>query len=156
MIPLVVQLMISFSLAQEPTCRTASSRVENVVASKVRELKGDELCQFRLYDHLHDIDGDHRDDFLMVFSVEGINRSANATRQFLVAFPSGSRWEPSVVEVGRRGVREVLKLDVEGRTVVLTTAERQEGDAMCCLSGSGKLVFRFERGKLVASKPSNE
>jgi len=26
-------------------------------------------------------------------------------------------------------------------------------DAMCCLSGSGKLVFRFERGKLVASKP---
>jgi hypothetical protein len=31
----------------------------------------------------------------------------------------------------------VLKLHVEDRRVVLTTVERKEGDAMCCLSGSG-------------------
>jgi hypothetical protein len=141
--------MISFSVAQEPTCRTASSRLENLVASKVRELKRNELCQFRLYDHIHDIDGD----LLMVFAVEGIHGSANAGRQFLVAFPSGSSWQRSVVEVGTVEFLEVVKLDVEGRTVVLTTRERKEGDAMCCLSGSGKLVFRFERGKLVTSKP---
>ena len=151
MMLLPFQLLVSLSLAQEPTCRTASSRVENVVASKARELKGNELCQFRLYHHRHDLDGDHRDDFVMVFSIEAINGSANASRQFLVAFPSGSSWRPSVVEVGRRGIREVLKLDVDGGAVVLTTAEQREGDAMCCLSGSGKLVFRLERGTLAAS-----
>jgi len=145
-----VELLALFSLAQEPTCRTASPRVENVIASKVRELKGDELCQFRIYDHIHDIDGDQRDDFLMVFSVEGINGNANAVRQFLVAFPSATNWQPSLVEAGRRGVREVLKLDVDGRGVVLTTAERKDGDPMCCLTGSGRLVFRLERGQLVS------
>ena len=147
---LATELLVWFAMAQEPTCRTASSAVEDVVASKIRELKGGELCQFRLYDHIHDIDGDGRDDFLMVFSVEGINGSANATAQFLAAFPSRNRWQPSVVEVGRRGAREVLKLDVDGRLVVLGTAERKEGDAMCCLTGSGELVFRLERGNLVA------
>ena len=147
---LEVTLIRSFSLPQQPTCRTDSHRVEDVVASKVRELKGNELCQFRLYDHLHGIDGDHRDDFLMVFSVEAINGSANATKQFLVAFASSSDWQPRVVEVGRRGVRVVLKLDVEDRTVVLTTAE-WDGDAMCCPSGSGRLAFRLEKGKLVAA-----
>jgi hypothetical protein len=44
----------------------------------------------------------------------------------------------------------VLKIDVAERDyVVLTTAERTEGDAMCCLSGSGRLRFRLERGTLV-------
>lgn len=90
----------------------------------------------------------------MVFSVEAINGSANASRQFLVAFPSRSRWQPSIVEVGRRGVREVVQMNVDGDAVVLTTAEWKDGDAMCCLSGSGKLVFRLERGKLVSSEGS--
>jgi hypothetical protein len=149
---LVATLFVSGSLAQIPTCRTASARVEHVVEAKARELKGVELCQFRLYEHTHDLDHDGQDDFLMVFSVEGINGSANVARQFLVAFPSADSWRPSVVEVGRRGVREVLKVDVvEGRYVVLATAERNEGDALCCLSGSGRLVFRLERGKLVAA-----
>ena len=35
--------------------------------------------------------------------------------------------------------------------MVLATAERNEGDALCCLTGSGRLVFRLERGKLVAA-----
>jgi hypothetical protein len=144
-------LIASLSMMQAPTCRTASSRVEKVVASKVRELRGHEYCQFRLYNPIADIDRDGQDDFLMVFSVEGVNGSMNATRQFLVAFPSKSSCQPSVVEVGRRGVRVVLEVVVKDRRVVLTTAERKEGDALCCLSGSGKLVFRHERGKLLAS-----
>lgn len=146
-----VTLIISFSIAQPPSCHTASSRIERVVASTVRELKGKEYCQFRLYDQFNDIDSDGNNDFLMVFSVEAINGSANATRQFLAVFPSGSRWQPSVLEVGQRGVREVLKLEVESQTIVLTTAERKEGDAMCCPSGSGRLLLRLERGTLVAS-----
>ena len=150
---LAVDLLVSGALAQPPTCRTASPGVETVVAGKIRELKGTELCQFRLYEHLSDIDGDARRDFLMVFSVEAINGSANANRQFLAAFPSSQRWRPSVVEVGRRGTRAVVKLDVEGRDVVLTTAEHIEGDAMCCPSGEGRLVFRFEKGQLVARAP---
>ena len=148
---LATTIAVSVSLLQAPTCRTASARVEAVVDAKVRELKGTELCQFRLYHHIHDLDGDGRDDFLMVFSVEGIHGSANATRQFLVAFPSRNSWRPSVVEVGRRGVRVVLALDVSaGGDVVLTTAERNDGDALCCLSGSGQLVFRLEGGRLIS------
>ena len=100
---LAATIFVFVSLAQTPTCRTASAHVEAVVEAKVRELKGTELCQFRLYDHLHDLDRDGHDDFLMVFSVEGINGSASASRQFVAAFPSGNRWRPSVIEVGRRG-----------------------------------------------------
>jgi hypothetical protein len=129
---ITASILLAAVLIQAPSCRTASAQLEDVINAKVRELKGTELCQFRLYDHSHDLDRDGRDDFLMVFSVEGINGSANATRQFVAAFPSASQWRPSITEVARRGVREVLKVDVAERGyVVLTTAERVEGDAMC-------------------------
>jgi hypothetical protein len=85
----------------------------------------------------------------LVFSVEGINGSANASRKFVVAFPSGSKWRPSLVEVGRRGLRVVVGIDVVDADVVLTTAEYVDGDPLCCPSGSGKLVFRLERGTLL-------
>jgi hypothetical protein len=93
-----------------------------------------------------------KDEFLIVFSVEAIDGSANATRQFLVAFPSASNWQASVVEVRRRGVREVLKLEADGRAVVLTTAERKDGDAMCCPSGpSSRSVGAVCKGHLIAT-----
>jgi hypothetical protein len=146
---ILATVLLSASLTQTPTCRTASTAVESVIDAKVRELKGAELCQFRLYDHIHDLDGDKQDDFLVVFSVEGVNGSANATRQFLVAFPSASNWRPSVIEVGRRGLRVVLAMDVRGTDVALTTAVHADGDPLCCPSGSAKLLLRLERGSLV-------
>jgi hypothetical protein len=146
---MVAAFVLSASLTQIPTCRTASTAVENVIDAKVRELKGVELCQFRLYDHIHDLDGDKQDAFLVVFSVEGVAGRANATRQFLVAFPSANNWRPSVIEVGRRGLRVVVALDVRGTEVALTTAVPADGDALCCPSGSGELLVRLDRGSLV-------
>lgn len=37
---LATELLVLFSTPQEPTCRTASSRVEEVVSKQIRELKG--------------------------------------------------------------------------------------------------------------------
>jgi hypothetical protein len=68
---LPIGLLFAFSLPQTPTCHTTSAHIEDVVEAKVRELKGTELCQFRLYDYTHDLDRDGKDDLLMVFSVEG-------------------------------------------------------------------------------------
>ena len=114
----VATFFVSVSLTQIPTCRTASARVEDVVEAKVRELKGTELCQFRLYEHIHDLDRDGQDDLLMVFSVDGTNGSANASR---------------------------LKVDVgDGRSVVLTTAERIEWYNLKC-SFCGRLWHDVRR-----------
>jgi len=134
--------------ASAPTCRTADPRVERLIEAKAQELQGAEYCQFRLYHTLDDIDGDQKDDFLVVFSIEGISGSSNGTEQFLAAFTSRTEWRPVVVKVGARGVRFVDSIDVRDHTIVLKTLEYKSGDANCCPSGHGKLAFRFKSGAL--------
>jgi len=73
-----------------PTCRTADARVERMIASTAAESKGVEYCQFRMYHTIDDVDGDLRDDFIVVFSVEA-PAGGNDARQFLAVLPSRTR-----------------------------------------------------------------
>jgi hypothetical protein len=54
-----------------PTCRTESAELERLIADKARTLAMTELCQFRRYDALDDVEGDGKDDFVALFTVEG-------------------------------------------------------------------------------------
>jgi len=142
-------LAIALAAAPGPTCRTADRRVESVITAKVRQAGGAESCQSRLYHTVDDLDGDGRDDFVLVFDVEA-PAGGNDSVQYLAVFPSSTRWRPSVVEVGERGERFVDEIEVEdGRTIVLLTSEYAAGDPMCCPSGDGELRYRLEHGRVV-------
>ena len=140
---------LALAAAPAPTCRTADHRVESVIAAKVRQAGGTEYCQSRLYHTVDDLDGDGRDDFVLVFEVEAAG-GGNDSVQYLVVFPSSAGWRPSVVQVGERGERFVDEIDVEdGPTLVLLTSEYVAGDPMCCPSGEGELRYRLVRGRVV-------
>jgi hypothetical protein len=143
--------MLALSLvgdARAPSCITADARVEQVISATRLEAQGQEYCQFRLYHTISDIDGDGQDDFLVVFSVEGVGGGGNHTIQFLAAFTSANEWAPTLVRVGARGERLVDAIDVDQGVIILRTLEYLKKDARCCPSGRGALRYRFQKGQL--------
>ena len=129
-----------------PTCRTASPEVERLITAKARELSMAEYCRFRRYDALDDVDGDGRDDFLVLFTLEGPS-GGNRHVSFLAFFPSG-RGRPSAARTGERGERDPIDVRVEHGKIVVATREYLPADPMCCPSGSGRLVYEWKDGRL--------
>jgi hypothetical protein len=156
--PMLVPALVALSVASgAPTCKTADPRIETLIASYARKTKSDEYCQARIYHTIDDLDGDGRDDFVLVFSLE--LKAGNYTAQYMAVFPSSTQWKPIVIKVGERGERYVDQIDVEeGRTLVLTTEEYEDGDPACCPSGDGELRYRIENGqlKLVPNPPDED
>jgi hypothetical protein len=143
----MIPALFALAVAGGPTCKTADPRVETLVASYARKTNSDEYCQSRLYHTIDDLDGDGKDDFVLVFSLE--LKAGNYSAQYLAVFPSSHAWKPIVIKVGERGERYIDQIDVEEpRTLVLSTSEYLDGDAMCCPSGDGELRYRIENGKL--------
>jgi hypothetical protein len=151
-VPIIVPALVALTLASGapagPSCKTADPRVESLVASYARKTHSDEYCQSRIYHTVDDLDGDGHDDFVMVFSLE--LKAGNYSAQYLAVFPSGKAWKPIVLKVGERGERFIDQIDVEeNRTIVLSTSEYEDDDAMCCPSGEGELRYRIEKGQLI-------
>jgi hypothetical protein len=145
----MIALALPMLLAGPPSCRTGDPRVEAVIAAKVHETGGDEYCQARIYQAFYDVDGDDREDFIVVFTVEAA-AGGNDSVQYMAVLQSARGWRPSVMLVGRRGVRFIDSVDVEEeRTIVLATSEYAKGDAMCCPSEEGELRYRLVKGQLV-------
>jgi hypothetical protein len=157
-VPMLLPALVALSIAgNAPTCKTADQRVEALVASYARKTQSDEYCQTRIYHTIDDLDGDGRDDFVLVFSLE--LKAGNYSAQYLAVFPSIRAWKPLVLKVGERGERFIDQIDVEeDRTLVLSTSEYEEGDAMCCPSGEGEVRYRIEKGQLtlVPNPPEDE
>jgi hypothetical protein len=155
---MIVPALIALTIANgAPTCKTGDPRIETLIASYARKAQSDEYCQTRLYHTIDDLDGDGRDDFVLVFTLE--HKVGNYSAQYLAVLLSTKNWKPLVLKVGERGERFIDQIDVdEERTLVLSTSEYEEGDAMCCPSGEGALRYRIENGqlKLVPNPPDDE
>jgi hypothetical protein len=148
MIPPVPLALLVLAGPGAPTCKTADPRVETLIARQARAYHGVEYCQFRLYHTIDDLDGDGRDDFVLVFSLEK-NDGSNDSVQYLAVFLSSRAWKPLVLKVGRRGERFIDDIDVDDDgTLVLSTSEYERDDPICCPSGDGELRFRIEHGRL--------
>ena len=145
---MLVPALMALSLASgAPTCKTADPRIETLIATYARKTNSDEYCQARLYHTIDDLDGDGKDDFVLVFTLE--LKAGNYSAQYMAVFPSSTQWKPIVLKVGERGERYVDQIDVEeGRTLVLTTEEYEDGDPACCPSGDGEVRYRLEGGQL--------
>jgi len=124
-----------------------------LVAAKKRALRGNEDCQFRIYETLSDVDADGREDFLVVFGIDGAEGNAGAVIQFLAVFASGSHWQPAVAEVGRRGQRIVQSIGRgPGTEIRLEALEYGPSDAMCCPSRRTELRLALRNGKITPVK----
>jgi len=139
--------------ASAPSCVTADDRVEKVIQAKRNELQGEEYCQFRIYETLSDVDGDRHEDFLVVFSVEGVGGGGNSNVQFLAVFSSAADWKMDLVEVARRGKRSVTAIKTTGSSIELSTLEYAGQDAMCCPSKPGTMTWTFRNGKIWREAP---
>jgi hypothetical protein len=118
-----------------------------VIAERAKELSMSEYCQFRRYNALDDVDGDGKEDFLVLFTLEGPD-GGNHHESFLACFPSASGAAASVVEAGERGERDPVEIRVERGKIVLSTLEYRPHDPMCCPSGKGRVVFEWKDGRL--------
>ncbi len=148
MIPPSLVALLVLAGPAAPTCKTADQRVESLIAAHARAFHGVEYCQSRLYHTIDDLDGDGRDDFVLVFELENKDGGNNSV-QYLAVFLSSRAWKPLVLKVGERGERFIDQVDVEDdRTLVLSTSEYEPGDPMCCPSGDGELRFRIDHGRL--------
>lgn len=130
-----------------PSCALSSPQVESVIAAKAKELGYAEYCQFRRYETLVDLDGDGKDDFIVLFTVEGPH-GANDHIDFMAVFLSGTKGGPLLVQTGRRGVRDPEEIDARKGRIVLKTREYLPKDPMCCPSGKGELTYKLLAGKL--------
>ncbi len=126
-----------------PTCATQSNLVESTIAEVAKKLKAQEYCQFRHYQALYDVDGDRTDDFIVLFTVEGIGGGGNDHYDYMSVFLSGRKWKPITVKTGERGERDPVSVDVRDRKIVLETLVYLPSDAMCCPSGKGTLVYEI-------------
>jgi len=144
-----IGLVVLFSCATgvSPTCNVHSKLVESTIAAKAREFNGQEYCQFRHYQTLIDIDEDGHDDFIVLFTVEGIG-GGNDHYDFMSVFLSRRGWKPIVTRTGGRGERDPIAVDVRDGKIILSTLEYLPQDAMCCPSGKGTLVYEIHGDKL--------
>jgi hypothetical protein len=132
-----------------PSCVTADERVEAAIRAKAKELKGEENCQFRIYEAMSDVDGDKADDFLVVFSIEGTGGGGNNHQQFLAVFSSTLAWRPVLTQVGARGERNVTSVEVVDGRIRLGAMTYAESDPACCPSKPGTVSLKWSDGKLV-------
>ncbi len=139
-----------------PTCVTQNKLVESTIAEVARKLKGQEYCQFRRYQALFDVDGDGVDDFIVLFTVEGIGGAGNDHYDFMSVFLSGRKWKPLTVKTGERGERDPVSADVRDHRIILETMVYLPSDAMCCPSGKGTLVYEIHGNNLKLAAETKE
>ncbi len=137
---------------ERPDCRTRNTRLENFIAAKAQELDGHEYCQFRHYQTLFDLDGDRKEDFICMFTIE---YGASGYSQFLVAFlSSGLAQKPPCVMVGKAGVRNATGvIHAGGGTITLPSLKWRDTDAGCCPSDTVTQDIELQNGNLVNSDP---
>jgi hypothetical protein len=131
-----------------PTCNVRNDLVESVIAAKAKELKGQEYCQFRHYQTLFDIDKDGNDDFIVLFTVEGVGGGSNNHYDFMSVFLSGRSWQPITTRTGGKGERDPIRVDFRGGKIVLDTLVYLPSDPGCCPSGKGTLTYELRGDNL--------
>jgi hypothetical protein len=137
-----------------PNCKLKDEGVERLIAEKARQLQGAEYCQFRRYHSIDDIDGDKKDDFVVIFVVEGVRRNANHFLQFMLVYLTSSpKNKPLEIQVGERGERSADNIiRIEKNKIITKDQVWQAGDALCCPSGSGQSIYEIKNGQLIKTK----
>lgn len=134
-----------------PNCKLNDKRVEEIISQKARQLKGHEYCQFRRYNSINDIDGDGKDDFVVIYTVEGVHGSMNQYFQFMLVFLSSRiNSKPLEIQVGERGERSAEGImNVEKNKITVKEQVWQNNDALCCPSGGGQSIYGISNGKII-------
>lgn len=132
--------------ADPPSCRLASEAVEHAIARRATALEGTEYCQFRRYDAIDDFDGDHQEDLVLTFNVEGPHGGGNNVLSFLMVFLSSRAGsDPFELPVGERGKFWPDAVSSDGTNIVLDIRRWVPGDPLCCPSGTGTILIGVDK-----------
>lgn len=97
-----------------------------------------------------DVNGDRRNDLVVLYTLEGMGGGGNNFSQFIAVFlRKGNRYVLSTDEgVGAKLSRSVELKRVSGRTIYLDTLTWGTNDGGCCPSIKGKARFVYSNGRL--------
>src|SRR5512146_460630 len=129
--------------------RTSDPTIDRWIRKQAANMSGVEQKEKR-YAAVGDLDGDGRDDVAVLYTVKGMGK-ADYRLRYLAVFHGGRRSLAYRAHrmVGGRGVREVNRVTILRRTVVVETLEYRPRDAMCCPSRAAKRRYRLIARKLV-------
>jgi hypothetical protein len=143
---LTVATTVALACADRPSCGLASAAVEHAIARRVSAVEGAEYCQFRRYDAIDDLDGDHQEDLVVTFNVEGVHGGGNHVLSFLLVFLSTRQGsDPFELPVGERGTFWPDGISSDGTNIVLSIQKWVSGDPLCCPSGSGTIAIAVDK-----------
>lgn len=97
-----------------------------------------------------DLNGDRRNDLVVLYTLEGLNGGGNYYGQYIAVFlRTGNRYVLAADEgVGSKLSRNVELTKVTGRTIYLDTLSWGKDDGGCCPSIKGKARFVYSNGRL--------
>ncbi len=106
-----------------------------------------------------DIDGDGRDDVAVLYTLQA-KAKPHAERRYLAVFKGGATKQGGAhpvtyithLAVGGPGLREVNRVTILKRAIVLEVLNHAPGDAACCPSRPGVRRYRMIEGKLALVK----
>jgi hypothetical protein len=137
-------------LSASPLFAAAHGAVDRWIAAFSHRIHGHEERALRRV-VVGDIDGDGRPDVAVLFTVDGV-RVPDDQLQFVAVFRRSRRDRLTYVAhnlVGGRGIREVNRVVVLDRKVVLETLAYRPGDGLCCPTKPERLRYRLGHHKLL-------
>jgi len=132
---------------ESPTCALANRQIESCIKRVASRLKGIEYCEFRSYAR-GDVDGDHQDDLVVLFHVEGPGGGGNNNLSFLALFGSRIPKTPAIQQIGERGKRTPVEVTIAGTRIAVSFDVWNANDAMCCPSEDAESEFALEGNRL--------
>jgi hypothetical protein len=135
------------SIAQTPTAQ-ADVVITDFIARQEQKEGAEEYEEAREVAR-GDVNGDGREDAVVLYTLEGFERS-NLYLQYLAIFVSrggGLRYVTHRI-VGGKGLRSLALDGVSGGKILLKTTEYRPGDASCCPSKKRRARFVLDKRKL--------
>lgn len=132
----------------EAACRTSDRRIETYLQKRARAQGGRELTCARKWARGVDVDGDGKEDTLLLFTLA--RRNGGSPRSYhLVLFASKERFKPVAVDLGRDSALVATELRLDGDEVSVWIRDPVTKTAPGPAVPPRRIVFRILRGRLV-------
>lgn len=138
-------------------CPDLPTKIDAAIKAFNDSIRGAEYCEYREA-ATGDLDGDHREDVAVRFSIEGPcgedvesvpGACGNNYEFFLIALLAKNEALISPIKTGGKAIRHIKDISVGNGRISLDVLEYSDGDAMCCPSIEKETAYQIKQGRFV-------